>query len=178
MEKSTETAVFPPSASINFACGCSMGKHCNHSCIEKANHSCKILCNYGFMVSELSKRIKEIRIAKGDSCTQAGAKVGISRQAYEKWENNATENMKLGNLLKFCDNYEVGIENLLRGAPSLKRYPDLPDKMRLIANEPTVDEQVLLTGFRDASPSRRSDMLDMARKATQEKLFTERSETQ
>ena len=96
-----------------------MGKHCNHSCLKKANHSCNILCNYGFMVSELSKRIKEIRIAKGDSCTQAGAKVGISRQAYEKWENNATENMKLGNLLKFCDNYEVGIENLLRGAPSV-----------------------------------------------------------
>lgn len=155
-----------------------MEKHCNHSCLKKANHSCKILCNYAFMVSDLPKRIKEIRVAKGDSCAQAGAKVGISRQAYEKWENNATENMKLGNLLKFCDNYDVSIETLLRGTPSIKRYSDPPDKIKLVVNEPTADEQVLLIGFRDASPSRRSDMLDMARKATQEKLFTERSETQ
>lgn len=130
------------------------------------------------MVSDLSKRIKAIRNAKGDSCTQAGAKVGISRQAYEKWENNATENMKLLHLLKFCDSYEVSIENLLRGKPSIMRYPDPPDKIQLVLNEPTEDEQVLLIGFRDASPSRRSDMLDMARKATQEKFFTERSETQ
>ena len=155
-----------------------MDKHCNHSCLEKAKHSCKLLCNYAFMVSDLPKRIKEIRVAKGDSCAQAGAKVGISRQAYEKWENNATENMKLGNLLKFCDHYDVSIETLLRGEPMFRRDSYPPDKMQLVVNETSAEETILLNGFRDASPSRRSDMIDMARKATQEKLFTVRSETQ
>ena len=67
------------------------------------------------MNSDLSNRIKAIRVAANDTPAKAAEKVGVSRQAFTKWENGNTENMKLSNLLRFCDKYNTDIECLLRG---------------------------------------------------------------
>jgi transcriptional regulator with XRE-family HTH domain len=79
------------------------------------------------MKSELAKRFEEIRTAAGDSPAQAAAKVGISRQGYNKWESGDTENIKLANLLRFCHKYDVAIEPLVRCAaigmvPPVREY--------------------------------------------------------
>ena len=50
-------------------------QHCNHSCARNANHSCMPICDDGYMKeSTLAERIREIRIAAGDSPTDAGKK--------------------------------------------------------------------------------------------------------
>jgi len=97
--------------------------HCNHSCTTNANHSYIKKCDDLKMQTDLSKRFQEIRIAAGDTPAQAAAKVGISRQGYNKWENGDTENIKLANLLRFCQKYDVAVEPLIRCAAVGLVYP-------------------------------------------------------
>lgn len=67
------------------------------------------------MNDTIADRIKAIRLAAGDTSAAVGKRVGVSRQAVDKWERGDTENMKLGNLLRFCDSYHVNVEALIRG---------------------------------------------------------------
>ncbi len=87
---------------------------CNHSCTMSANHSYLFFCNDSYMENKLATRFKEIRIAAGDTPAKAAAKVGISRQGYNKWESGDTKNMTLSNLLTFCEKYNVEVEPLIR----------------------------------------------------------------
>lgn len=69
------------------------------------------------MTTNLSTRIREIRTAAGDTPAKAAGKLGISRQAFNKWETGDTENMKLGNLRAFADAYHVDLAELITGQP-------------------------------------------------------------
>ncbi len=90
-------------------------QHCNHSSTLSANHSCTVLCNHNYMIANLNERIRDIREKAGDNPHSAAKKLGISRAAYIKWEQGTTENMKLGNLLTFCDKFRVDLVELLAG---------------------------------------------------------------
>jgi transcriptional regulator with XRE-family HTH domain len=142
-----------------------MGDHCNHSCLQNANHSCKYLCNSNYMGTPLPQRIKTIREKAGDSVAQAGARIGISRQAYEKWENSATQNMKLKNLLKFCNSYGIGVAELLLDESQGLLYMTQHKATAIIASDSLQQESELVQGFRLASPELRQIMLDLAHRA-------------
>lgn len=158
--------------------------HCNHSCTPTANHSCIKKCNDGYnMENTLASRIKAIRLASGDSPAVTGEKVGVSRQGYQKWEDGATENMKLVNLMRFCDKYKVNIEQLLRGVtitPNRNQpeppifYSKYPKLTVLKAHEPDADEQEIIEGFRVAESGLRRGMLALARESLS--YFMQRNE--
>lgn len=90
-------------------------EHCNHSSTSNANHSCAAICNDSYMLKDLSTRIKTIRADAGESQNSAAKKIGISRTAYAKWEDGATENMKLEHLLSFCRVFNIDLPDLLIG---------------------------------------------------------------
>lgn len=81
------------------------------------------------MVLDLEKRIKAIREQAGDNPNSAARRLGISRAGYIKWEDGDTKNMKLGNLLQFCDVYHVDPVELITG--------ELRPGKTLIAMQPT-----------------------------------------
>lgn len=120
-----------------------MDVHCNHSCTHKANHSYTHTCNDSYMSTQLANRIKEIRISSGDKPQEAANKIGVSRQAFMKWENGATENMKLGNLLAFCEKYKVSVENLLRENEAPYSPYREPGKNRHFVSEHHIDAENL-----------------------------------
>lgn len=165
------------------------GADCNHSCMHHANHSCVSTCNDSYMNKEtLADRIKAIRTAAKDSLAQAGEKVGVSRQAFDKWEKGDTENMKLGNLLRFCDRYRVNLEALVRGGDlDLWKRSELTSKPVLVAFDPlaepnhkandelTEDQKTLLAGFTIAGAETKKIMLQIAEGVIQD--FEKRGET-
>ena len=150
--------------------------HCNHSCTKNSNHSYEYICNDGYiMQTSLADRIKAIRTAAGDTPAKVGKKVGVSRQAVDKWERGDTENMKLGNLLRFCDLYHVDVEALIRGDGPLWTPPfdpsqhfPAPDGGHHVAQSMageyhlTTDERRLLDGFRLADAKTRQILLHIA----------------
>ncbi len=121
------------------------------------------------MKDTIADRIKAIRTAAGDSSATVGKRVGVSRQAVDKWERGDTENMKLGNLLRFCDSYHVNVEALIRGEGNLweignKGSADFASTLR--AAEPTqceyhltTDELRLIQWFRSADEQARAILL-------------------
>lgn len=160
-----------------------MGDDCNYSCIEKANHSCSNVCNDSYMTNTLSERIRRIRESAGDTPQKAADKVGVSRQAFMKWENGATANIKLGNLLTFCDRYRVAVESLLRddivsSSLPIPNYSPPPPPTLLVVNGTPPEERELIVGYRDASDDVKEIMLSAARNATLKKHFSTRSESQ
>ncbi|MDW0357770.1 helix-turn-helix transcriptional regulator [Halomonas venusta] len=98
-------------------------------------------------MDSLEQRIKRLREAQGLSQQAVADKVGVSRVAVTKWENGATANLKLVNLLSLCDLFDVSVEELVRGSAAPqpqqaeggdmnKRKPSaLPDDMRAIGEE-------------------------------------------
>ena len=109
---------------------------------------------------------------------QAGDKAGISRQAFSKWESGDTTNMKLANLVRFCEAYRVDLLELLSCVvPSAAVYPSAAAPPPLRAEESLPDERELIAGYRDATPEIRELMLDAARKATQKRLFSARRQS-
>ena len=108
----------------------------------------------------LAKKITEIRIASGDNLEQAAGKIGVSRQAYRKWEIGATANMKLEHLAKFCDAYGVAIEYMVRASsrPVARIAPRVVDSR-------SPDDARLVDGFAMATPEIREAMLEMADRA-------------
>lgn len=119
------------------------------------------MCNASYMeTAALAKKIADIRIASGDNLEQAAGKIGVSRQAYRKWEIGATANMKLEHLAKFCDAYGVAIEDMVRASsrPAARIAPRAVDSR-------APDEARLLDGFAMATPEIREAMLDMADRA-------------
>lgn len=136
----------------------------------------------------LAERIKSIRLAAKDSLSQAGEKVGVSRQAFDKWKKGDTENMKLGNLLNFCDKYRVNLEALVRGGDlDLWKRSEYAPKPVLVAFDPPAeprneaddklseDQQILLMGFSLAGPETKKIMLQIAEGVIQD--FGKRGET-
>ena len=73
------------------------------------------------MTQKINERIKAIRQDAGDNPNSAARRLGLSRPGYIKWENADTENMKLGNLLKFCDVYNQDIAELITGEPASQK---------------------------------------------------------
>lgn len=148
---------------------------CNYSCTTNANDSCKKNCHDGDdMRQTLADRIKSIRIAAGDSPAQVGKWVGVSRQAVDKWERGDTENMKLGNLLRFCDHYHVNVEALIRGEGEIWASPAdytlarAPANAGLHANDSAPreyrlhdDERRVIAGYRQAAPAIRKILIDI-----------------
>lgn len=155
---------------------------CNYSCGEKANHSYAPTCNHRYMAKTLGEQIKAIREAAGHSHEAAGKLVGISRQAFKKWETGDTENIKLGNLLRFCDKYHINIESLLRGtisaSPAIEHYEKTPNITLVVANEPNPDEREVIEGYRAASPEVKEMFLALARQALQKIVFIKRNDHQ
>lgn len=140
------------------------------------------------MTSEtIADRIKAIRTAAGDNLSEAGKKVGVSRQAFDKWEKGDTENMKLGNLLRFCDRYRVNLEALIRGDGDIWKPPGAGAGTPVIiafdkAAEPdsekydlTPDQKTLLSAFNVAGHESRRILLQIAEGIIQD--FEKRSET-
>lgn len=153
------------------------------------------------MTNTLAKTIESIRKAAGDSPAKAAEKIGISRQGYVKWELGDTNNMKLGNLLTFCDKYSVGIDEVLRGtvviggepptdgginqAESRSNRIELAYKASqsttLTAAENTPppvssDHQLIIDGFEVADEGLRRAMLALARESLM--VFEKRNEQQ
>jgi len=96
-----------------------------------------------------------------------------------KWENGATENMKIGNLMNFCEKYNIELEGLLRSAMARHEpYVLPPPDQSAAANQSVTDENELILGFRSASIEVKEMMLEIARKATEKQLFHKRSEIQ
>ena len=127
------------------------------------------------MQTSLADRIKAIRTAAGDTPAKVGKKVGVSRQAVDKWERDDTENMKLGNLLRFCDLYHVDVEALIRGDGPLWVIPfdptqhlPAPNGGHHIAEKMdseyhlTTDERRLVDGYRQADDKTRKILLHIA----------------
>ncbi len=123
----------------------------------------------------LADRIKAIRMAARDNLSEAGKKVGVSRQAFDKWEKGDTENMKLGNLLRFCDRYHVNLEALIRGGENeLWKRSEATAKPILVAFDPIVEQaqeadhdlteeqHTLLVGFNLAGLETKKIMLQIA----------------
>lgn len=158
---------------------------CNHSCTSNASHSCEFLCNDGYMGNEtLGERIKAIRVAAKDTLSQAGEKVGVSRQAFDKWEKGDTENMKLGNLLRFCDRYRVNLEALIRGDDSeiWRRSTSTPAAVIIAydaAHEATAsmpnEHRTLIKGFDLAGTETKNILLTIAQGVIED--FGRRGET-
>lgn len=164
--------------------------HCNYSCTSNANHSCISLCNHRYMrETSIAEQIKAIRLAAGDSPATAAKKVGVSRQGYLKWELGATENMKLANILAFCDKYNINVEQFMRGtlvindeahpAPygdskPLFGYSATPIKKLTVINEPDPDERIVIEAFRVADHGLKRAMLAIARESIE--AFEKRSE--
>lgn len=169
--------------------------HCNYSCTPNANHSCNSLCNHRCMSNKtIADQIKAIRLSAGDSPAAAAKKIGVSRQGYLKWELGATENMKLANLLTFCDKYNVNVEQFMRGvlviedeihsASAEETYPAehkvpigysaTPIQKLTVVNEPDPEERALIEGFRVADHGLKRAMLAIAREA--HAAFEKRSE--
>ena len=143
------------------------------------------MCNDGYMATEtLAERIKAIRLAAKDNLSQAGEKVGVSRQAFDKWEKGDTENMKLGNLLRFCDRYRVNVEALIRGEDSdlWKRSAAKPatvivayDAAHEATDQMTPEQRTVIKGFDLAGPETKHIMLTIAQGVIDD--FGRRSET-
>ena len=136
------------------------------------------MCNDGYMIERLCDRIRGVRTAAGDTLDQAGKKVGISRQAFAKWETGDTADMKLANLLRFCEAYRVDLLDLLRCvAPSVSACQAAMTAQPLHAEEPSPDEREIISGYRAASAEMRDMMLSAARYATRKLLLAERSQS-
>lgn len=73
---------------------------CNHSCAPVVNHSYAPACNHSYTMDGLAERIAKIRKEAGDTLSQAAKHVGISRQAYTKWEVGDTADMRFANIMK------------------------------------------------------------------------------
>lgn len=77
-----------------------------------------------------------------------------------KWEQGDTSNMKLGNLLTFCDKYKVPIENVIRGnIDSVEQTDDQAYPAPIISivhtmekrpAEYSADEKTIIDGFKVA----------------------------
>jgi len=87
---------------------------CNHSYQANANTSFCFACN-SLRMETLDRRIKRLREAKGLSQQMVADKLGVSRVAVTKWENGMTANLKLSNLLGFCELFGISVEELVRG---------------------------------------------------------------
>jgi len=66
-------------------------------------------------MESLDQRIKRLRESKGLSQQAVADKLGVSRVAVTKWENGMTANLKLSNLLGFCELFSISVEELVRG---------------------------------------------------------------
>lgn len=147
--------------------------------------------------SSLATLIQKIRTDAGDSPAKAAGKVGVSRQGYLKWESGDTANMKLGNLLSFCDQYEIDVGLLLRGIIAISgeahettatrqttdivkgidpviAYSATPIAAQLTAEEPNPDIRKLIEAYSVADEKDREQMLWLADRALS--AFDKRSE--
>jgi len=135
------------------------------------------------MTDNLAETIKNIRTSVGDTPAAAAKKVGVSRQGYLKWELGDTKNMKLGNLIMFCDAYHVGIEALIRGSLSIsqtppandgEKYPKPAPVSALVAAESNPEIRMVVEGFLAADEGLRRAILALARESIA--VFEKRSE--
>lgn len=147
--------------------------------------------------SSLASLIEKIRTDAGDSPAKAAGKVGVSRQGYLKWETGDTANMKLGNLLAFCDKYNVDVGLLLRGMivvadechqantqPNIDNtpfngeprvaYSATPVVTELSAREPDPNIRKLIEAYHVADSKDREQMIWLADRALA--AFEKRSE--
>lgn len=156
------------------------------------------MCNDSCMAENLSTLLKRIREDAKDTPAAAAGKVGVSRQAYMKWETGDTENMKIRNLVTFCDKYNIALEPLVRGEiialgeahPTSGTKYGYAGATQLIAAEisngrsvvalttkaqpPDPDESLLIEAYRVASPDVRRIMMANARETLT--VFEKRSE--
>ena len=86
--------------------------HCNHSYHASANYSYRAMCNPSYM-DTLSKRIADLRQARGLSQAQVADAVGVSRVSVTKWESGQTANLKLPNLVALCRLFETTADDLI-----------------------------------------------------------------
>lgn len=131
----------------------------------------------------LSKAIKKIRLDAGDTPGAAAEKVGVSRQAFVKWEEGDTKNMKLGNFLKFCDCYGVSIETILRATVGNASHssdertisslsedggyllaPSMQPKKFMVA-EPDPEISMLIKGYQVADDGIKRAIMTLARES-------------
>lgn len=124
------------------------------------------------MSNDLAKAIKNIRTEARHTPAAAAKAVGVSRQAFVKWEQGDTKNMKLANLLTFCDYFKVNVEDLLRGTTSASQVDQLyqkaadePPRPALAVAEPDPDIKRLIEGFTVADQGLRRAMMALARES-------------
>lgn len=63
-------------------------------------------------MSNIAARIKELRLEKGLSQAQLGAKIGVSQKAVDYWEREVNE-PKAGYIIKLAQYFEVSADYLL-----------------------------------------------------------------
>lgn len=63
-------------------------------------------------MSNIAARIKELRLEKGLSQAQLGAKIGVSQKAVDYWEREVNE-PKAGYIIKLAHFFEVSADYLL-----------------------------------------------------------------
>lgn len=94
-------------------------------------------------MENLASLFAQIRADAGDSPTRAAERIGISRQGYSKWETGDTENMKLGNLRRFCEEYKVSPAALLDGRIVPADAPNCVAESPATYGQPVINDEAM-----------------------------------
>ena len=70
-----------------------------------------------------SERLGALRRAKGMSQEDLAEKMGVSRQAVQKWESGAST-PEIENLVRLGDFFEVSLDYLIKGQEQLEQKED------------------------------------------------------
>lgn len=107
------------------------------------------------MNMSIGNNLKKLRQKHGFSQELLAEKLGISRQAISKWENE-TSKPSTGNLIKITNLYEVDIEDLTKddvkkeenkNEQSIKYFKSYEDKMLVLSFLSRVGITIALTGY-------------------------------
>lgn len=110
---------------------------------------------------KMGDRIRQRREYMEITASELADRVGESKQTIYKYENGIVENIPLEKLEAIAKVLDCNPADLTGWNDHQKQYTIEEFKQILL----TDDENTLLTGFRAASPDRKEDMLEMAKKA-------------
>lgn len=82
----------------------------------------------------LGEQLKKLRESKGFSQEDVAKKIGVTRQAVYKWENDKSY-PDIDNLILLSEMYNVTLDELIKGNQDFKRKYIVMQKMRILRKE-------------------------------------------
>lgn len=82
----------------------------------------------------LGEQLKKLRESKGFSQEDVAKKIGVTRQAIYKWENDKSY-PDIDNLILLSEMYNVTLDELIKGIKISKRKYIVMQKMRILRKE-------------------------------------------